>query len=115
MKINLGLYLSVILFSLSSMAKEEEHSHDFTENVSAFHDVMAPLWHADSSMERIKSTCEAVEKMQVLASRIDGANTLIKSLLALSSNCDKELKVFDAAFLQVHHAFHKVTDESKQK
>lgn len=103
-----------------------------TAEVSAMHDVLAPLWHAEKSPERENKTCEAVPTFEERAGAIDktvpesaraneagyhaAAQGLITSVGALKAECAKPAggrADFDAKFKDMHEAFHKVMDSSR--
>jgi hypothetical protein len=104
-----------LLLTTMAIAKEEKHSHDFPHEVSKFHDIMSPLWHAESSKKRMDATCEKISDMKSQAKLIKGANGLTTSLDSLLMTCDKDIKLFDEAFHHLHDAFHEVSDKNKKK
>jgi hypothetical protein len=115
---------------------EHEHGeHEHGEHpkmagaMNEFHEVLAPLWHADKSPERTKKTCEAVATFETRAAAVDkdvpesaraaeaayhtAAQGLIAAVGELKTECAKpEHADFEAKFMAVHEAFHKVMESS---
>lgn len=100
-----------------------KHEHDFPASVTTFHDTMAPLWHAEAGDARKADTCAALEDMKTKAAAIgegevpekaadqaeawSSASTELGTKLdALAATCDASTEEFDAAFHDVHEAFH---------
>lgn len=93
-----------------------------------FHEVLAPLWHADKSPERAKKTCEAVPTFEQRAAAVDkdapadaaragahheAAQGLVAAVGELKAECAKPeagRADFEAKFKAVHEAFHKVME-----
>ena len=93
-----------------------------------FHEVLAPLWHADKSPERAKKTCEAVPTFEQRAAAVDkdapadaaragahhaAAQGLVAAVGELKTECAKPeagRADFEAKFQAVHEAFHKVME-----
>jgi hypothetical protein len=100
----------------------EQHEHHFPAEVGAFHDKLAPLWHADAGQPRVDQTCAATGELDALAASIakapapEGTDAaawstkaaeLQASITKLSAACgDPARATFDADFEGVHHAFH---------
>jgi len=98
--------------------KGEEGHPELTAEMSAFHDVLAPLWHSESP-DRQDKTCENAGKMLSLGEKIQNApnpgadetawaeavQTLMVSIVKLMDEC-KSGGDFDANFGAVHDAFH---------
>jgi hypothetical protein len=101
---------------------EGEHEHHFPARVTAFHDRLAPLWHADPGDARTDGTCAATGELDQLgedlqnaaapdgvdatawSEKIDGLRTAVSHL---GDNCVAgQLATFDADFTAVHDAFH---------
>ena len=106
----------------------DDHSHDFGAEVTAFHDVMSPLWHAEPGEARTNGTCDAGEKLASGAKAIAAASVpdraaaksdqwtaaaaaLIASVEHLGLVCSdvNKLGEFDGAFKDVHDKFHGLT------
>ena len=100
----------------------EAHEHDFPAAVTTYHDTMAPLWHAEPGEARTSDTCDAVADLIAKAQAITSADVpekvedpeawnaagaeLIAKTQALQTTCSESPDGFDAAFHEVHEAFH---------
>ena len=102
----------------------DKHEHKFPAVVGAFHDVMAPLWHADEGAKRVDDTCSAVSAFltqaeQVIAAPVPAeaasqdaawkaaAGQLKAAVAALQAGCAATGRPdFAAQFHAVHEAFH---------
>lgn len=100
----------------------EAHAHDFPAEMDAFHDKLAPLWHADSGQARIDQTCTATGELDALAATVRDApppagvdaaawtergTALVDSITKLSAACGSpDRATFEADFHGVHSAFH---------
>lgn len=100
----------------------EQHEHHFPADVGAFHDKLAPLWHADSGQARMDQTCAATGDLDALAANVQKAPApegvdatawstksaeLQASITKLSAACgDATHATFEADFEAVHSAFH---------
>jgi hypothetical protein len=111
-------------------AKPEEHhvgEHpELPAELTAFHDVLAPLWHAEAGAQRETDTCAAVPAMQEKAAAIAAApppgdvdaalwgkqsDVLAGSVDMLGAGCGSgEQHDFDGEFGAVHDAFHGLLD-----
>ncbi len=111
-----------------------EHEHGehakLTGAAHEFHEVLAPLWHAEKSPERAKKTCDAVPTFEQHAAAVDkevpadaaraaAAHTAAQGLIAavgeLKAECAKPeagRADFEAKFGAVHEAFHKVMESA---
>lgn len=92
--------------------------------MKAFHDVLAPRWHADKGPQRMKDTCTALPDFQRDADAIakatpprsahaDTWTASTKQLVAAVGELDTTCKAndatsFEAAFQKVHESFHGV-------
>jgi len=102
---------------------KHQHEHDFPASVTTFHDAMAPLWHAEAGETRQADTCAALQDMKTKAAAIGDADVPEKAadqaeawttagtelgtkLEALAATCEGSTEEFDAAFHEVHEAFH---------
>jgi hypothetical protein len=90
----------------------EKHAHDFAKDVDALHAVLAPLWHARAGKERSQKVCAQADKLESLTRDIHSGDTktLLVSLGALKARCQASPTDIDAAFSQVHEAFHRLAD-----
>lgn len=113
--------LSRILFTVSSalwlttaLAENpgHKHHHEFPQDVDAFHAVLAPIWHARPGKERSRNACNKAAEMEKLAKGIQSsdATPLIATINALQGKCKGKLIDVDAAFFDVHEAFHQLID-----
>lgn len=105
-------------------AHHEEGGHDFPAAVTAFHDVMAPKWHAEAGEQRQTDTCGAIASFKESAAKIgsdpvpekaaaqEGAwhNAVADLNIAIGSleaACAADGRAgFGAAFHQLHESFH---------
>lgn len=118
----------------------DEHAHGEHEHgehpkmvgaMHEFHEVLAPLWHADKSPERTKKTCDAVATFETRAAAVDkdvpesaraaepkyhaAAQGLIAAVGELKTECAKPeagRADFEAKFMAMHEAFHKVMESA---
>ncbi len=92
---------------LGSAIADDHHHHHFAKDVDAFHEVLAPLWHARPGPERLPNACAKVGELGRLASEIRStdATELVASIAAMKTACQSKGDV-DGAFHDVHEAFH---------
>ncbi len=74
-------------------------------SIDAFHEVIAPLWHAPESSERTEQTCAAVPTLEQRAQEIGDAK-LVESIHALAAECAGDRGAVQGKFSSVHDAFH---------
>lgn len=104
--------VTIISLVFCPVYAEGDHHHDFAPDVAAFHEVLAPLWHAPESAERTKAICAKQGDLTVIAKKIksqDPAN-LLKTLSSLSDSCAGKQATVAATFSSVHDAFHLLID-----
>lgn len=91
--------------------KDAKDDHgNLSAPVKAFHDEMAPLWHADKSPERTAKTCEHAPALQAKAAAV-GDKDLIGATSDLAAECSKtDRPDFEAKFAEVHKKFHKAAE-----
>lgn len=98
------------------------HEHDFPPEVAAFHDTLAPLWHATPGAQRTEDTCTATGELDQRAEHLQNAAppagvdadawaeklaALREVLSDLSDDCVADrLDTFEADFTALHDAFH---------
>ena len=103
-----------VLFAGSAIGEEkgEKHKHNFAKDVDALHAVLAPLWHARPGKERSQNVCAQAHKLESLAKEIHSgdAKALLVSIAALKAQCQASPSDIDAAFSQVHDAFHHLAE-----
>jgi hypothetical protein len=101
--------------------KTGEHDMEMPSELKAFHDVLAPRWHAEKGAQRMKDTCAAVPDFLAAQSALvkappAGANldtwvagnkALVGAIGELDSACKaNDATGFEAAFQKVHEGFH---------
>ena len=90
--------------------------------LTKFHDVLAPRWHADKGPQRMKDTCAALPEFRADADAIAKATppekanadtwttstrALVDSINGLETTCKaNDTSKFEAAFHKVHESFH---------
>lgn len=89
-----------------------KHHHDFPKDVDAFHAVLAPIWHARPGKERSRNACANAADMKKLATGIQSSDAapLVAAIGVLEGKCKGKLADVDAAFFDVHEAFHHLID-----
>jgi len=104
-----------------------EHKGDhpkLTGAPHAFHETLAPLWHAAKGPDREQKTCDAVPTFEQRAADVqkesgDGdvaARALVASVADLKTECAKPAGSrtdFEAKLAGVHDAFHKVVEAKR--
>lgn len=104
---------------------DEEHGK-LTPELDAFHDSLAPRWHAEKGAARQTDTCGAIADFQSKAAAVKAApapagadaaawttagTELETSVGALATACStNDSAAFETSFEQVHHAFHKAME-----
>jgi hypothetical protein len=94
--------------------------------VEAFHEALAPRWHAEQGAQRMADTCAAISELRSRADAIVaapapagrdaaawelGGKQLAEAAAALEAPCQAHDAVaFEAAFTQVHERFHGVLE-----
>lgn len=94
--------------------------------VEAFHEALAPRWHAEPGEQRMADTCAAVPELRSRADAIVaapvpagrdaaawelGGKQLAEAAAALEAPCQaNDAAAFEAAFTQVHERFHGVLE-----
>lgn len=87
----------------------DEHDHEMaglSPELSSFHDVLAPHWHAAQGQQRMTDTCGVISDLKTKA---DAAKNpaLVDAVAGLATACGgTDLAAFDAAFAKVHESFH---------
>lgn len=104
--------LAATLLAGSAFAAEppehHPHHHAFAQDVDAFHAALAPLWHARPGKERTRNACAKAADLETLAGNIRSADAkpLLGSIAAFKKQCQTSPGKVDAAFSDVHDAFH---------
>jgi hypothetical protein len=98
--------------------------------MTRFHDVLAPRWHAEKGAKRMADTCAVVPDFQSNADALAGStpppsaepaswSTATKELTAavgaLGAACQANETEFEAAFVRVHTVFHAVMELGEAK
>lgn len=94
--------------------------------IKAFHDVLAPRWHAEKGARRMADTCSAIAELRAGADAIvaapapdgkdaaawsTGGKQLADAVGALDAPCKaSDAAAFEAAFTEVHERFHGVME-----
>lgn len=107
---------ALMVGSAIAEGQHEEHAHTFAKDVDAFHAALAPLWHAKSGKERSQNVCAQAGKLESLATDIHNGDTkaLLASIAVLKAQCTKAPTKIDAAFAEVHEAFHRLTEPERR-
>lgn len=108
------LVVSSALWVTAALAETpgHKHHHNFPKDVDAFHAVLAPIWHARPGKERSRNACTQAAEMEKLARDIQSsdATTLVATINTLQGKCKGKPGDVDAAFFDVHEAFHRLID-----
>lgn len=93
----------------------EKHMHNFASDVDALHEVLGPLWHAPIGKKRAQNVCAQVGKLGSLSRDISSGDNkaLLTSIAALEAQCKTNPSDIDAAFSQVHEAFHHLAEHKQ--
>lgn len=108
-----------------SSAMAHEHGA-MAPTITAFHDILAPRWHAEKGAKRMADTCAAIPDFQrgaaaivaapapegaVAAAWTDGGKQLAEAVAALEAPCKaSDAAAFEPAFHRVHESFHHVME-----
>ena len=97
---------------LGTAIADDHHHHQFAKDIDAFHAVLAPVWHARPSPERLPNACAKVDELAGLASdiRSTNASNLVASIASMKTTCQSKQGDVDGAFYDVHEAFHHLLD-----
>lgn len=111
------MLIGAALLAGSSIAEDahEEHPHNFSKDVDAFHAVLAPLWHAKAGKERSQKVCAQASKLESLAREIQSgdAKALLAATMELKVQCKATQIDIDAAFSKVHESFHRLAEHKE--
>ena len=105
-----------------------EHEMAMPPELTKFHDLLKPLWHAEKGDKRTADTCAAVPALQAQANAVakstpdakaDAAKwaaatkELVDATAALKDPCDKkDAAAFEPALKRVHEGFHGALEAS---
>lgn len=109
----------------ATTAQPAGHDHaGMPAEVTKFHDVLAPRWHAEKGPQRMQDTCAVVADFQADADAIAKATppatanadtwtsstkALVDSVAGLDTTCKaNDSAKFEEAFHQLHENFHAV-------
>ncbi|MBS1143822.1 MAG: hypothetical protein H6R14_1228 [Proteobacteria bacterium] len=108
----IGVLLAVGCSVAMSVEATRHSHHRMAKDVDAFHAVLAPVWHARPSPERTRNACAKRPEMAALAGNIRSrdASGLVAALARLKTSCEDGKGEVDAAFYDVHEAFHDLID-----
>jgi hypothetical protein len=101
---------------------QADHHHELTPELDAFHELLAPLWHADKGEARRSKTCSSMPDFKTKAAAVKGAaapasvdaaawtgagGELEAAVSGLETACaGADLAAFEPAFEAVHTKFH---------
>jgi hypothetical protein len=94
---------------------EHEGGHDKLGGpLKEFHDVLAPLWHADKGPEREKKTCAATASFEerAAAAKDEGIIAAVGALKVECAKAEGGRADFEAKFAAVHEAFHHAAEKA---
>ena len=97
----------------AAVADEHGHAHPhFAPDVDAFHSLLAPVWHARPGKARLRDACAKAGEMARSAGEIRSADAteLLAAIGRLQATCKGKPVGIDAAFFDVHEAFHHLID-----
>lgn len=110
----IALFVATLLTGTVFAAEPPGHHahHAFAQDVDAFHAELAPLWHARPGKERSRNTCAKVGALEALAGNIRSADAkpLLGTITVLKKQCRTSPGNIDAAFSDVHDAFHRLIE-----
>lgn len=114
------LPIAVVLAALwaggaAAQGFREPHPHDFAKDVDAFHSILAPVWHMPLGKERSRRACAQADNLQAAAGAIRSADAtqLSGAVSAFKAQCQGNPAQVDAAFAQVHDAFHHLMEAAR--
>jgi len=111
-----------------AMAMAGSEHDNMPPEMTKFHDLLAPHWHADKGAQRMTDTCGVIGEFQADAGALAGSAApagadatmwsgktaeLTEAVVALDGTCKaSDLTTFEAAFERVHNGFHAVMEVS---
>ncbi|MCC6874700.1 MAG: hypothetical protein IT378_10385 [Sandaracinaceae bacterium] len=103
-----------------------DHDHGaMPAEMSAFHDVLRPVWHGEEGAARAQAACDASASFTERAQAVAGASApegidasawtaaganLVAKVQALSTACSADPTTAGPALAEVHDAFHALMD-----
>ena len=98
------------------------HHHEMPAEMTKFHDVLSPRWHAAKGPQRMTDTCAAMPELRSTGDALakatpptkanadtwtTGTRALMDSIGDLEATCKaNDATKFEAAFHKVHESFH---------
>lgn len=112
---SIALIVAALLAGGALAAEQHDnhrHHHTFAKDVDALHAVLAPLWHARPGKERSQNVCAKTNELERLAGDIRSGDPklLLQAMAALKKQCQASSTDIDAAFFDVHEAFHRLAE-----
>lgn len=111
---SIALIVAALLAGGAIAAEQHENHrhHAFAKDVDALHAVLAPLWHARPGKERSQNVCAKTNELERLAGDIRSGDpkSLLLAIAALKKQCQASPANIDAAFFDVHEAFHRLAE-----
>ena len=111
---SIALIVAALLAGGAIAAEQHENHrhHAFAKDVDALHAVLAPLWHARPGKERSQNVCAKTNELERLAGDIRSGDpkSLLLAIAALKKQCQASPTNIDAAFFDVHEAFHRLAE-----
>jgi len=110
-------------------SKTERAEKGMSPELTKFHDLLSPRWHADKGPQRMKDTCAAIADFQTNADALAkapppagadatkwtaGTKDLTESVSALDATCkSNDATAFEIAFKRVHEGFHGLVENGE--
>jgi hypothetical protein len=106
-----ALLLAAALGADAASAQEPRHHH-LAPDLDAFHAVLAPAWHAEADARRSPDACAKVGDLEARAKDIRSTDpsALVAAVGAMKLKCQSQPGNVDAAFADVHDAFHRLME-----
>lgn len=84
-----------------------DHHPELPPALHAFHELLAPLWHAAEGDERTQKTCDAVADFRIKAAAVENGTEVVAAVEMLAGACGVAARPeFQAKFGALHDAFH---------
>jgi hypothetical protein len=109
-------------------AGEAGHHEALTPELTQFHDLLSPLWHAAKGPQRMKDTCAALPQLKTSADAVakatpptkTNADTWTSATRALADSVNRletackanDTAKFETALHDVHEAFHRLMEQA---
>lgn len=94
---------------------DHQHGHADARDVAAFHNALAPLWHAPAGKARIDNACAKADTLDQLAKDIKSkqAGALQEVTSLFKDKCKNSPAEAEAVFGKMHDAFHRVSEHKE--